>query len=158
MKGMNIRMKKRIISIILVLTVIAALTGYDFYRSKQIVITVENRNSNIVDSSIEAVELVLCVKSRTGKVIEGHNIYALSIGGGSFKAFYQKTDQNGNVTFLYYPPKLAGYQDKKDVTLRFRDESNSVFIEIYPSTEYEITIKDFKNNNETSVSVSDFLK
>ena len=84
---------------------------------------------------------MVSVKNKSGKPVKGHNVYALSIGGGSFKTFYEKTDEDGRVTFEYYPPTMAGYQEEKEVTLKFRDESNSVFIEMYPSTEYVIELK-----------------
>ena len=84
-----------------------------------------------------------------------HNIYALAVGGGSFKSFYEKTDDSGRVTFVYYPPKMAGYQTEKSVTLKFRDESNSVFIEIYPSTEYTIELT--RQEESGGMPVGDFL-
>ena len=83
-------MKKKIIWIILVLSVIGIFVGYDYYRSKQVVITVEKMTPEIVQaSSSETVELTLMVRNKAGKAIEGHNIYALSIGGGSLKSFYE---------------------------------------------------------------------
>lgn len=87
--------------------------------------------------------------------MKGHNIYALAIGGGSFKTFYEKTDENGNVTFVYYPPQMAGYQREKTVTLKFRDESNSVFIEMYPCTEYAIELT--RPEKSDGMSVDDYL-
>ena len=68
-------MKKKIIWIILVLSVIGIFVGYDYYRSKQVVITVEKMTPEIVQaSSSETVELTLMVRNKAGKAIEGHNI------------------------------------------------------------------------------------
>ena len=151
-------MKKKILWIILVLSVIGILVGYDYYRSKQVVITVEKMNPEIVHaSSSESVELTLKVTSKSGKAIAGHNIYALVIGGGSLKSFYEKTDQDGMVQFVYYPPDMAGYQEEQNVTLKFRDESNSVFVEIYPTTEYQMKLIRPDADNSNGMTVDDYL-
>ena len=151
-------MKKKIIWIILVLSVIGIFVGYDYYRSKQVVITVEKMTPEIVQpSSSETVELTLMVRNKAGKAIEGHNIYALSIGGGSLKSFYEKTDRNGMVKFIYYPPDMAGYQEEQNVTIKFRDESNSVFVEIYPTAEHQIKLTRPDTDNSNGMTVDDYL-
>lgn len=149
-------MKRKWKWILIVIAVIALMTGFDWWRSTQVVLTVESQSSEtIYASSAESVEFVVSVKNRNNQPVVGHNIYALAIGGGSFKTFYEKTDENGKVTFVYYPPQMAGYQSEKTVTLKFRDESNSVFIEMYPSTEYVIELT--KPEDSGGMSVGDFL-
>lgn len=149
-------MKKKWKWFIIVLAVLALLTGYDWWRSNQVILTAQGSSSGMIDtSSAEATEIVVNVRNRKGEPVTDHNIYALAVGGGSFKSFYEKTDDSGRVTFVYYPPKMAGYQTEKSVTLKFRDESNSVFIEIYPSMEYTIELT--RQEESGGMPVGDFL-
>lgn len=149
-------MKEKLKWVAIVLAVIAVMLGIDWWRLTQVVLTVESQSAEtIYASSEEEVEFVVSVKDKAGKPIAGHNIYALTVGGGSFKTFYEKTDENGHVTFAYYPPQMSGYQKEKTITLKFRDESNSIFIEMYPKTEYVVELT--KPEDDGGMSVGDFL-
>ena len=149
-------MKEKLKWVAIVFAVLVVMLGIDLWRSTQVVLTVESQSAEtIYASSEEEVEFLVSVKNKAGKPVVGHNIYALTIGGGSFKTFYEKTDENGYVTFVYYPPQMSGYQTEKNVTLKFRDESNSIFIEMYPKTEYVVTLK--KPEDVGGMSVDDFL-
>lgn len=149
-------MKDKMKWIAIGLAVLAVMLGIDWWRSTQVVLTVESQSADIVyASSEEEVEFVVSVKDKSGNPVIGHNIYALTIGGGSFKTFYEKTDDNGLVTFVYYPPQMSGYQTERSVTLKFRDESNSIFVEMYPKTEHVVELK--KPEDNAGISVEDFL-
>lgn len=149
-------MKKKLKWAVIVLAGLLAIIGIDWWRTTQVVLTVESQQPETVyASSDKEVEFVVRVKNKKGAPVTGHNIYALVVGGGSFKTFYEKTDENGCVTFIYYPPQMSGYQTERSVTLKFRDESNSIFIEMYPKTEHVIKI--IKPEDEGGMSVGDFL-
>ena len=149
-------MKKKLKWVTIVLACLLVIIGIDWWRMTRVVLKVESQNPKTVyASSDEEVEFVVSAKDQSGNPVVGHNIYALVIGGGSFKTFYEKTDENGCVTFIYYPPQMGGYQTERNITLKFRDESNSIFIEMYPKTEH--VIKVIKPEDEGGMSVGDFL-
>jgi hypothetical protein len=74
-----------------------------------------------------------------GKAASNHTIYGLTKNGGSFKSVRLVTDEQGEVSFTYYPYLKTTLNTLKDVTLRFRDESNSEFISV--PVQKEVTVK-----------------
>lgn len=152
----NLKKKLRVLLIILI--VLGAAVGYDYYRSKQVVLKVSSVTPEIVvASSSSRATIQVTAQYRNGKPVVGHNLYALNYGGGSWDSFYAKTDENGVATFTYFSYDLPEYQKPRDVHIKIRDESNSVFIEMYPTVEYTIKHKRAENQDGNSNNVEDFF-
>lgn len=151
-------MKKNLYIILIVMTVISLATLYDFYRSKQVYIQVVNISpEKIIADSSQEVTIAVKLTNKKGKPIPNHNLYALTLGGGSWKSYREKSDKNGDATFIYYPYNVPSYQTVKDVTVKIRDESNSVFVEIYPTKEIVLKMNAQSSQKEDEMTVDDFL-
>lgn len=74
-----------------------------------------------------------------GEPIEGHDISVTRLNGGKMNSYKKTTDEQGLVSFEYYPFKTSKYIPLQDARLLLRDESNSIFI--YVPAELEFTIK-----------------
>lgn len=72
--------------------------------------------------------------TKKGKPVAGHVLYALTQNGGSFKSVRMVTDNNGYAVFVYYPYLKTGLNKLTDVTLKFSDESNSLFFSVPAKT------------------------
>lgn len=77
--------------------------------------------------------------TRWGEPIEGHVISVTRLNGGKMNCYKMKTDEQGLVSFEYYPFKTSKYVPLQDARLLLRNESNSLFI--YIPAELEFSIK-----------------
>ena len=66
--------------------------------------------------------------TRRGKPVEGHHIFVYCDGNGRFYSYRETTDEDGKVTFLFYPGRATIYTPAKDIPIYASDESNSLFI------------------------------
>ena len=88
--------------------------------------------------------------SKRGKLAVGDDIAALVEGKGSMSANKARVDENGLVTFRYYPYYyLEGVNDAGTVTLVFRNVSDSVFIGIPKRIRIDLNVEkpDSMNGN-----------
>lgn len=145
--------------LIIFLAVAAVLTLVDVVKMNTVALEVVSANPNPAETDPEKpVTLVISLKTKSGKPVEGHNLYAITLGGGSFKSFRVMTDADGNATFTYFPAKIADYQNARDVTVKIRDESNSIFIEMYPSVSYTIQmVKPEQEGESEGLTTDDIL-
>jgi hypothetical protein len=112
-------------------TVIFVFFLFDFILSKQYLIELIGVSSNpIVADGSTPVNFLIKLTRRGGEPVEGHDIYALSMDGGQFQAYRKKTDSRGGVSFTYFPYLASKTNPLHDIRFEFRDESNSVFIEV----------------------------
>ncbi len=134
---MNKRLKKAAI----VVTIILMLILVDFVKYSTAEILLNNISPEIVpgDSSV-AVTITVYAQTKTGKPLVGHDLYALTLGGGSWLNYYSRTDEDGKAQFVYFPYDLPEYQNPRDVEIKIRDESNSIFVEMYPSVSFKVKI------------------
>ena len=150
--------KRKLIVISGILILIAAMLGIDYFRMKQVEIQVLSVSpSPAPASSDENVEIRVRVVRKGGQPVAGHLLYALSLGGGDFQSFYVKTDGDGYAKFIYYPYDLPSYQKPRDVEIEIRDESNSIFIEMYPKVRYTIKMVAPENSDSYGLIVDDFF-
>lgn len=77
-----------------------------------------------------------------------------------FHKNFLKTARHGKriyIMSLYRLAAMAGYQEEQNVTIKFRDESNSVFVEIYPTAEHQIKLTRPDTDNSNGMTVDDYL-
>ncbi len=128
-------MKKKLLILgVLVLVVLLAF-GFDTLRAKRFTITLLSLDPQpAVADGQTPVTILLQLKDHEDRPVEGHTLYIVSKNGGKFRAYRQKTDENGTASFTYFSYKyIEGVYELKDVEMEVRDESNSVIIEI-PTT------------------------
>lgn len=127
---------KQLKVLLILLAVFAVCYGFDFIKSKTVTIEVVSISAEPAEATPDKpVDIRVRLCSKNGDGIPDHNLYAITQSGGSFKSYRVKTDANGYATFTYYPYKLLSYQTLTDAIILIRDESNSVFIEVYPTLE-----------------------
>ena len=87
--------------------------------------------------------------------IEGHVLYALTKGGGSFKSVRLKTNKDGEAVFTYYPYLASQYLPAGKVEIEIRDESNSLLVSVPAKMEFNIELIDppASDNNSTVDSI-----
>ncbi|MBQ9480847.1 MAG: Ig-like domain-containing protein [Clostridia bacterium] len=75
--------------------------------------------------------------SRGGAPVEGHTVYVVA-SNGSLPSSRLVTDENGYITFVYYPYLYVNEKVSplEDVTFKFQDESNSKIFMIPATGEY----------------------
>lgn len=137
---------------------LAIILGYDYYRMQQIEFEVISIQPDPAEADPrQPVVIELAVTDKRGNPVRAHNIVALSLSGGSWNGYRQKTDENGRVTFSYNPFKLESYQTARDVVVKFRDESNSVFVEMYPTLEVKLRMVPPTERDTEGLKVDDLF-
>ena len=91
----------------------------------------------------------------SGEPVEGHDIYILSLDGGTWKAYRQRTDADGMVQFEFVPFLATSIRPAKDVRLRVRDESSSIFIAVPATYEWVIEVNEPESDHESNAITSD---
>lgn len=146
--------------VLLILGIICAVVlGVDLVKMNTVTLTVESVTPEPAAADPdEPVTIDVTLRSKSGQPIADHNLYALTLSGGSFLSYRQKTDANGRAIFVYFPYKVASYQTVRDVTIQIRDESNSVFVEMYPTVEYEIKMqRPDESDDEGGLTIDDII-
>lgn len=151
-------MKKKLRIFFAIVAAIGVLVLIDYYRYTQVEVIIKSINPQPVQAdSSKPVTISLLLKNKNGKAVVGHNLYALSLGGGSWKTYRVKTDKNGCANFIYYPYQANDYQQITNVNILIRDESNSLFVEMYPSKTITIKMVKPQSNNNQDSSVDSYL-
>jgi hypothetical protein len=146
-------MKKKLLIIGMICLILFMLTGVDYlisknYEFKIISVTPER---GVADGNT-SVEFTIQL-SHKGKLIEGHNIYAITDKG---RIARKKTDENGIVIFNYRCYLASTYNALEDINITFYDEDNSIFI--YVPSKYVYTLgMDSPEDNLTNKTVDDFF-
>ncbi len=122
---------KKLMVIGIIVGIVLCFAAYDYIRAQDTQIELVSISpENVVADPNQAVTITLKVTAH-GEVAEGDVISALLTGQGSLSGSKVKVDENGYVTFKYYPyTYVAGVFDESDVTIEFRNVSDSVFVAI----------------------------
>lgn len=151
-------MKKKFKTFLAVLLILAGLLLVDLYRYYQVELDMTGMMpEKAVAVSTQPVRLTITARYKNGKPVVNHTLYALTLGGGSWESYYAKTDEKGVAVFTYYPYDLPSYQQPRDVLVKIRDESNSLFVEMYPTLEYSIKLIKPGDSQNNSGTVDDYL-
>jgi|YelNatPaOPRAMG01_1025707.scaffolds.fasta_scaffold10645_5 hypothetical protein len=128
-------MKNRIYTISAIILIIVLLYTYDLYRSKEFIIEVLEIVPNPAPADGETpVKIKVKEKRTNGKVVTGHNLYAVPLEGGSMRANRVQTNKNGEAEFIYFPYRDSPSLRARPINIQIIDESNSVFFEVNAST------------------------
>lgn len=131
-------MKKRLLIVVLIAALIAALAGVDAaiasaYRFELVRATPE---FGVADgTTVVSVTVRLLRGERT---VEGHTLYVITDRG---RLGRYTTDADGEVTVEYRCYRASQSTKITDVTVRFADEDNSVFVYVPAEFSYTIPMK-----------------
>ncbi|MDD4107095.1 MAG: hypothetical protein PHH93_00055 [Prolixibacteraceae bacterium] len=122
--------KRKFIVLAVIILLLLAGWSVDYVRTQDFTIEILSISPNpgIADGQTP-VNIQLRVV-RKGIPCEDHILYGVSFNGGSFRAKRVTTDEDGIATFVYYPYLKSKLNELTDATLRFVDESNSLFIAV----------------------------
>ena len=151
-------MKKKWIVLGCILLVIGLCAGVDYIRYRQVDVTIERLDTAGAERQ-EGEPVLITVRAayHSGEPVVGHNLFALSLSGGSFKGCRLMTGEDGTAQFAFYPGSAYFTGGEREISLQFRDESNSWFIEMYPSVKLDFTLQDAAAD-EGGGTIDDFLK
>lgn len=135
-------MKKGIILLLSIAVLLSAMTLFDYVRSRSISIEVlDITPDEVVADPQKPVTVKLKVK-KNGVPVDGHDITCLVMGAGNIKADRLRTDSEGVVEFIYYPYSyLKGINEESQVTLRFKDVSDSILIAVQKPQDVALDVK-----------------
>lgn len=151
MKGFFGEHPKLTVTLVLLL-VIGLAWSFDYYRSQMYHIAVEEVTPSPVpmDGQTET-KISVSLRDSDGSPVEGHILYIVRYGVGSFKYDRKATDENGQVDFYYYPVKASVLSPVADVPMEILDESNSVIIQIPARTAFTVETTEPGENAKKSV-------
>lgn len=146
------KQKRRIITVLAVVTVIAGIVVFEYIRSTMFHITVESITPNPVSADGRtAVSITLRLTDHKGDPVEGHNLFALPQNGGAMRANRVTTDQDGYACYTYFPYKLTTLIKLEDVVVDVIDESNSIFVEINTRTSFVIGLTEPQEDEKVDI-------
>lgn len=151
-------MKKKLIIFLCVLGVLGAIFCFDYVRSLQYHIKLVSVSPDPAPADGQSpVSLQVQLTDRKGRPVEGHSLFAYSLGGGNFKANRELTDKEGKVQYIYFPYKTSPLFELKDVSIKVIDESNSVILEINTATVFDVHLKMPEKQEGTSQTLEDIF-
>ena len=144
--------------VILVLVVVVALAaGYDYYRKTTFDVSVLSISPDPAPADGKSPVTITAQVTRHGEPVEGHNLYAVSLDGGNFEAYRVLTDADGQAQFTYFPFQATAYSPAQEVDIYIRDESNSVFIEIYADTSCVVHLEEPEEQEAPGLTMEDIF-
>ena len=104
-----------------------------------------------------ATEMTITVRltRKDGTPVEGHDVNILSLDGGTYKAYRQRTDEDGIVQFVFIPFLSTTIRPAQDVRMRVRDESNSIFIAVPAMHEFIVEVDEPEDGHESGAQTSE---
>lgn len=126
---------KKLLALGIVAAVLLALAAYDYVRAQDTQIEVLSVSpENVVADPNQPVLITLRVTTH-GELAVGDTVSALVKGQGNLSGDKVKVNEDGTVTFKYYPYSyISGMFEESDVTIEFRNISDSVFVAIQKKT------------------------
>ena len=135
------KFKKFIILGIIVL-VLLGLYAFDFARAQDTQIELVSITPKTVVADPNQPVLITLKVSKHGRLAAGDNVTALVKGGGNLSGDKIKVQDDGTVTFKYFPYSyIPGVFEESDVDIEFRNISDSVFIAVQKKKVITLEIK-----------------
>ena len=137
---------------------LGAATLFDYIRSLNISIELVNQEPEVVYADPNGpVNLKLRV-TKNGHPVVGHDITGLVVGAGNLRADKITTNADGEVTFLYFPYSyLKGVQEEGDVSIQFRDVSDSILVAVQQVKDVVLEIKKPEQVNGSKHNMNDIF-
>jgi hypothetical protein len=150
-------MKGKLLGALVFCVVIGALFLFDLGRSKLFTITPIEVNPSPIPADGTSPVSIKVKLTRGAKPVEGHDLYILSLDGGSFAAYRIRTDTMGEVVYTYYPYRVNSAYPLRDIRFNVRDESNSVFLEINAENTFTVPAVEAGAYRESTLKMSDIF-
>lgn len=135
------KLKKTLIIVLAIVMLFGAFAVFDTVRASTFNIEVVSVSPEKPVADVrQQVEIKLRV-THGGNPVEGHSLYAVVSGGGNFKGNRSKTDAAGIAVLIYVPYTETMLRPARPVKISVIDESNSIFLEINSTLEFEINLQ-----------------
>lgn len=122
---------KKLLALGIVAAILLALAAYDYARAQDTDIEVVSIQPAQVVADPNQPVLITLRATKHGELAVGDTISALVKGQGNLSGDKVKVNEDGTVTFKYYPyTYIAGMFEECDVVIELRNISDSVFIAI----------------------------
>ncbi len=123
----GLRLKIGITALLVIVFTLAWL--YDYLRAKDYQVEVVYvSNTTPMAELTEVVDIDVLI-TRNGVPCVGHEVEA-RCDAGTFRAYLNRTDENGIVRFQYIPYRETAYKKAGPVTITLLELSNSMIIEV----------------------------
>ena len=151
------KFKKFIILGIIVL-VLLGLYAFDFARAQDTQIELVSITPKTVVADPNQPVLITLKVSKHGRLAAGDNVTALVKGGGNLSGDKIKVQDDGTVTFKYFPYSyIPGVFEESDVDIEFRNISDSVFIAVQKKKVITLEIKKPSSSGSGGMSMEDLF-
>lgn len=150
--------RNAVIGLVVFIAVLGAATVFDYIRSFNVSIELVDQEPKIVFADPNSpVNLKLRV-TKDGSPVQGHDITGLVVGAGNLRADKLTTDEAGEVNFLYFPYSyLKGVQEEGDVSIKFKDVSDSILVAIQQAEDVVLEIKKPERVTESKHNMNDIF-
>lgn len=139
---------KKFIVIGIIAVILSGLSLFDFIRAQGTKLEVVSVSPETVTADPNKPVTITLRATKRGSAAVGDDITALVKGNGNLSGDKVRVNQDGTVTFKYYPYSyIAGVFEEKLVKIEFRNISDSVFIAIQKT--FTVTL-DVEKPNESS--------
>lgn len=133
-------MKKKLLVLLALAGVVFSLYLFDLVKAKGYNLTATDISPKLSYADGKTPVHFTVRVNHNGKPVQGHVLYVISKGGGSFNSDRIVTDTDGNAGFIYYPYLESDYQKAGKVPIQVLDESNSTFISVPAETLFTIQL------------------
>lgn len=131
-------------ALIIVIVLLAAMYGFDYVRAQSFDIEVLSISPEEPVADGETPVSITVRLTRFGKPVKGHYMFMIPMNSGTMQKNRGQTDENGCVDYVYYPYRASVLMPAQTVTLRVYDESNSIFVVVNASLDFDINLKEKK--------------
>ena len=122
---------RKLLVIGIIAAVLLALAAFDYIRAQDTQIELVSISPENVTADPNQPVIITLKVTKHGQLAAGDVVSALVKGQGSLSGDKVKVAEDGTVTFKYYPYSyIPGVFEESDVTIEFRNISDSVFIAI----------------------------
>lgn len=151
-------MKKKLILLLTLCLVFGMFYAFDAWVASRYRIELRSVSPDpgVADGQ-SPITIVVRLTNSHGQPVEGHSLFAFSLGGGMFKANREITGSDGTVTYTYYPYRASKLMELKDVPVKIIDESNSIFIEVNATGIFTVHLTAPEDNGNGSATQDDIF-
>lgn len=137
-----LKSNKIFLALIIVVVLVAAMYGFDYFRAQSFDIEVVSISPESPIADGETPVAITVRLTRFGKPVKDHYMFMISLNGGTMQKNRGQTDENGQIEYVYYPYRASVLMPAQTVTLRVYDESNSIFVVVNASLDFDIDLKE----------------
>jgi hypothetical protein len=142
-------MNSKVKGTLIFIGIIGVLFIFDFARSRLFTISLVEVTPNPIHADGATPVTVRARVTRGGNGVAGHDLFIVSHYGGNFVPYRVTSDENGEVTYLYYPYKANSLIPLKDVPIEITDQSNSIFMEVNAKARFIVPAVETQGDVET---------